>query len=119
MSETDQPKKAATPLGALVTLSVMFPGSGQLANGQRAKGVVTIIVSALLFVDILVHTFILALPLAGAWMQDKPPVIDEHITDPLKTLLIIIGAAFAIWLWALVDTIVVYRRRETEKGGAA
>ena len=119
MSEPHQPGKSSAPLGALVTLSIMFPGSGQLANGQRAKGVVTIIVSALLFVDILVHTFILALPLAGAWMQDKPPVIDERITGPLKTLLIIIGAAFAIWLWALVDTVLVYRRREAEKEGAA
>ncbi len=47
----------------LIMLSVMFPGAGQVANGDTVKGVITIAISALLFVDIIVHSFIITYPL--------------------------------------------------------
>jgi len=107
----EQAGDKTVPYGSRVLLSLILPGAGQLANGHKAKGIVTIIVSAVLFVDIIVHTFILSLPIANAWLRGEPPVIDETITDPLGTLLLIIGLALAIWVWALVDTIRAAKRQ--------
>ncbi len=96
-------------------LSVALPGAAQLALGHTKKGVVTIAVSALLFVDILVHTFIIAAPLFGAILDGRQPVIDERTLEPLKTLLVIFSIALAIWVWALFDTIMVARRAGSGK----
>ncbi|MDH5639093.1 MAG: hypothetical protein OEZ04_11445, partial [Nitrospinota bacterium] len=44
----------------LVLLSAFLPGAGQFANGQRGKGLLFLIPTAILFVDITVRTFIMA-----------------------------------------------------------
>jgi len=95
-------------------LSVMFPGAGQVANGDTVKGVITIAISALLFVDIIVHSFIITYPLFGMWLAGKTPIIDEKTLMPLRTLLVVITIALVIWVWALVDTVIVGKKRLAE-----
>lgn len=104
-------EKKEPPMGALVLLSMLLPGAGQLANKQTVKGVATIAVSALLFVDIIVHAFIILLPIAGMTLAGERFVIDENTIEPLKTLAIVAAIALAIWAWALWDTVRVAKKR--------
>ena len=110
-------KSKRTPLGALVMLSVMLPGAGQLANGQKAKGVGAIVISAILFVDIIVHAFIIAFPLFGAMLAGVEPVVDEEVFGQFKSLMIVFAIAVAVWVWALFDTIAVGKRRMADDAG--
>lgn len=112
MSEDD---KKETPIGVLILLSLALPGAGQLALGQTTKGVITMVISAILLVDITVHAFIIAAPLAGAMLAGMEPVIDERTLEPLRFLLKVVAVAFAILVWALIDTIIAARRRDSEK----
>jgi len=111
-------KKKETPIGALIMLSVAMPGAGHLALGQKVKGVIIIVISAFLFVDIIVHTFIIAAPLAGALMAGVEPVIDERTIEPLTFLLKVFAVSVAIWAWAIFDTIISARRRDSKKENA-
>jgi len=100
----------------LVLLSMFLPGMAQLAMGQRKKGLITLVISAILFVDIIVHTFLLAAPVFGAILAGAEPHVDERILDPLKSLIIVIGIVLLVWTWALVDTILTARRRKSQAG---
>ncbi|HEB71772.1 MAG TPA: hypothetical protein ENI77_04045 [Nitrospirae bacterium] len=104
-----------TPIGALIMLAVALPGAGQLALGQKKKGIIIIVISALLFVYITAHTFIIAGPITGAMMAGIQPVIDESVIEPLVFLLKILAVSVAIWVWAIFDTIQTARRRDSKK----
>lgn len=112
MSKDD---KKETPLGILILLSLALPGSGQLALGQQTKGVVTMIISAMLFIDLLAHSFIIAAPLAGAMLQGLEVVIDERTLEPLRFLMKVAAVALAVSVWALIDTIIGARKRDRKK----
>ena len=84
------------------------------SNLLLVKGVITIAISALLFVDIIVHSFIITYPLFGMWLAGKTPIIDEKTLMPLRTLLVVITIALVIWVWALVDTVIVGKKRLAE-----
>jgi TM2 domain-containing membrane protein YozV len=101
----------------LVLLSAFIPGTGQFANGQRNKGLFILIPSAILFVDAVVHTFIIALRIAAPVMEGEKLVIDNEVYLNFQTLLIVLGLAMALWLYALVDTIVVAKGKKAAEAG--
>ncbi|VAX19046.1 hypothetical protein MNBD_NITROSPINAE03-928 [hydrothermal vent metagenome] len=108
-------EKKDAPIGALIMLSVALPGAGQLALGQKRKGIIIIVISALLFVYIMAHTFIITAPIARAIMAGVQPVVGESVIEPLVFLLKILAVSVAIWVWAIFDTIQTARRRDLKK----
>ncbi|VAX25943.1 hypothetical protein MNBD_NITROSPINAE04-1426 [hydrothermal vent metagenome] len=108
-------KKKDAPIGALIMLSVAMPGAGQLALGQTRKGIIIIVISAILCVYIMAYAFIIIAPIAGAMMAGIQPVIDKGVVEPLVFLLKILAVSVAIWVWALIDTIQTARRRDSKK----
>ncbi|MDH4183172.1 MAG: hypothetical protein OEV92_03035 [Nitrospinota bacterium] len=94
----------------LVWLSVFLPGAGQYFTGQQNKCLAIAIPSAILFVDIMVHTFIVAQMVFAPVMAGEPMVIREEVFLILRTLLIHTGLAILLWIYALVDTIITAKR---------
>ena len=103
----------------LALLSAFLPGAGQFANGQRGKGLIFLIPSAILFVDITVRTFILAQMVFAPVMAGEPLFVTDEAFTVLISLFPLLGIALLIWAIALVDTILVgqklMKRREEEE----
>ncbi len=110
----DSSQKPATTMRDIVLASALAPGAGQLLNRQKTKGIIILIVAAFLAVDIMVHIFIVGLPLFGAYLSDMELVIPDDSLDPLKTLGAVILVFIAIWVWAMFDAISVFRNRESQ-----
>ncbi|MDH5509098.1 MAG: hypothetical protein OEZ32_01960 [Nitrospinota bacterium] len=94
----------------LVLLSAFLPGAGQFANGQRGKGLLFVIPSAILFVDITVRTFIMAQMVFAPVMAGEPLFVTDDAFKVLMSLFPLLGIALLIWAAALVDTILVGQR---------
>ena len=68
-------------------LSGIFPGLGQLYNREYLKGVLFIVPSAVL-----------------TWLVFRATPTDLlALAQPSATLLLLMAALLAIWLWAIVD----------------
>ena len=100
-------------------LSAFLPGAGQFANGQKGKGLLFAIPSAIVFVDIMVHTFIVTQMVFAPVMAGEPLFVTDEAFNVLKAMLVALGVALVIWLIALVDTILVGRRLRREEEDAS
>ena len=68
-------------------LSGVFPGLGQLYNREYLKGVLFIVPSAVLI-----------------WLTFRAAPTDLlALAQPSPTLMLLMAALLAIWLWAIVD----------------
>jgi len=68
-------------------LSGIFPGLGQLYNREYLKGVVFVVPSAVL-----------------TWLTFRAAPTDLlALAQPSPTLMLLMVALLAIWLWAIVD----------------
>jgi hypothetical protein len=68
-------------------ISGIFPGLGQLYNREYLKGVLFIIPSAVL-----------------NWLAFRAIPTDLlALAQPSATLILLIAALFAVWLWAIID----------------
>ena len=98
-----------------ILLSAFLPGAGQWVNGQSTKAWLIGVPSFILFIDAAVHTFIVALRIFAPVMAGEKLVVDENVYMIMRTLMIVLGLAMALWVYALVDTIVVARRQLSEE----
>jgi len=68
-------------------LSGIFPGLGQLYNREYLKGVLFIIPSAVL-----------------SWLVGRATPTDLlALAQPSATLILLLAALLAVWLWAIID----------------
>lgn len=102
------------PTGVLIMLSLVFPGAGQLANGQTAKGWVVIGVSTLLLILFFIQLASVIPPVYHALSAGVEPVIDEAYMDKLYNMLRIVLLAVLVWLYAIVDAVIVGGRKSKE-----
>ena len=117
MRDDEQGEEGPAPLGALVTLSLILPGAGQLANGEKVKGWVYIGLALILMAALLIQAAMMFPPLIKAAASGAQTPIDEALIGQVKTLLEIIAGALMIWVIALVDTIIVGRRKLAARSG--
>ena len=104
------------PTGVLIMLSLVFPGAGQLANGQKAKGWVIITVSALLLILFFIQLSSIIPPVYHALATGAEPVIDEKYMNKIYNILLILLGAVVVWLFAIVDAVIVGKRKFREGG---
>ena len=68
-------------------LSGLFPGLGQLYNREYLKGVLFVVPSAVL-----------------SWFVGRATPTDLlALAQPSATLMLLLAALLAIWLWAIID----------------
>lgn len=99
------------PLGALILLSVILPGAGHLAVGEKAKGWVFVGVSIVLLIGFFVQLALIIPPILGATAEGRPPEIDDAFVSQIRRLLVILGVALAVWVVAVADIIISGKRR--------
>jgi TM2 domain-containing membrane protein YozV len=102
------------PTGVLIMLSLVFPGAGQLANGQKTKGWVIIGVSTLLLILFFIQLSSVVPPVYRALAAGVEPVIDEAYINKLYNILLILLATVLVWLLAVVDAVIVGGRKFRE-----
>ncbi|MBF0292530.1 MAG: hypothetical protein HQK86_10290 [Nitrospinae bacterium] len=102
------------PTGVLIMLSLVFPGAGQLANGQKAKGWIVIAVTTLLLIFFSIQLASAIPPVYNALASGAEPVIDEAYMNKLYHLLVIVLFAVLVWLYAIVDAVIVGGRKFKE-----
>lgn len=115
--KADRPGQSKLPpTGVLIMLSLVFPGAGQLANGQKAKGWVIISISALLLILFFTQLASIVPPVYHALTTGGEPVIDETYVSKVYNILLILLGAVVIWLFAIVDAAIVGKRKFSEGG---
>jgi hypothetical protein len=109
-----QGKPKLPPTGVLIMLSLVFPGAGQLANGQKAKGWVIVSISAVLFIFFFIQLSSIIPPVYRAMSSGAEPVIDATYIGKVYNILMILFAAVVVWLFAIVDAAIVGGRKFRE-----
>jgi TM2 domain-containing membrane protein YozV len=102
------------PTGVLIMLSLVFPGAGQLANGQKAKGWVIVAISALFLILFFIQLSSAIPPVYHALATGAEPVIDEKYMNKAYNILLILLGAVVVWLFAIVDAVIVGKRKFRE-----
>lgn len=102
------------PTGVLIMLSLVFPGAGQLANGQKTKGWIVIGVSTMLLIFFFIQLASAIPPVYNALSAGVEPVIDEAYMNKVYNLLLIVLLAVLVWLYAIVDAVIVGGRKFKE-----
>jgi len=95
-------------------LSLVFPGAGQLANGQKAKGWIIVAISAALLIFFFIQLSSAIPPVYRALATGVEPVIDEAYMNKVYNILLTLLAAVALWMFAIVDAVWVGRRKIRE-----
>ncbi|MDH5479120.1 MAG: hypothetical protein OEY50_12385 [Nitrospinota bacterium] len=113
-SKSKTPEKPYT-FWELVLLSLFFPGAGQYFTGHTTKALLFAIPSAILFVDIVVHTFIVGQMVFAPVMAGEKLEVTDEAFNLARNLLVVIGIALLIWLAALVDTILNSQKLQARK----
>ncbi len=99
------------PIGILIVLSTVFPGAGQLANGQNSKGIGFIAAAGILLALFFVYLAFTIGPILGTISAGKEPVMTDDLMSGVKTLAAIFGAGFIVWIWATIDAVIVGKKR--------
>lgn len=102
------------PVGVLIMLSLVFPGAGQLANGQKTKGWIIISISTALLIFFFIQLSSAIPPVYRALAMGVEPVIDEAYMNKVYNILLTLLAAVVVWLIAIVDAVLVGRRKIKE-----
>lgn len=102
------------PTGVLIMLSLVFPGAGQLANGQKSKGWIIISISTLFLILFFIQLSSVIPPVYHALVTGAEPVIDETYMNKVYNILLILLGAVVVWLFAIVDAAIVGRRKFRE-----
>lgn len=95
-------------------LSLVFPGAGQLANGQKTKGWIVIGVSTLFLILFFIQISSAIPPIYNALSAGVEPVIDEAYMNKVYNILRIVLLAVLVWLYAIVDAVIVGGRKFKE-----
>jgi len=99
------------PTGVLIMLSLVFPGAGQLANGQKTKGWVIVVITAMLLILFFFQLSSAIPPVYHALASGAEPVIDEKYMKKVYNILLILLATVVVWLFAIVDAVIVGKRK--------
>jgi TM2 domain-containing membrane protein YozV len=102
------------PAGVLIMLSLVFPGAGQLANGQKAKGWIIVAISAALLIFFFIQLSSAIPPVYRALTTGVEPVIDEAYMNKVYNILLTLLAGVVVWMFAIVDAVWVGRRKIRE-----
>ncbi len=102
------------PVGVLIMLSLVFPGAGQLANGQKTKGWIIITISTALLIFFFIQLSSAIPPVYRALAMGVEPVIDETYMNKVYNILLTLLAAVVVWLIAIVDAVLVGSRKIRE-----
>lgn len=92
-------------------LSLVFPGAGQLANGQKAKGWGIVAIATMLLILFFIQLSSSIPPVYHALASGAEPVIDEKYMENVYNILLILLASVAVWLFAIVDAVIVGKRK--------
>lgn len=90
-------------------LSLVFPGAGQLANGQKAKGWIIITITTAFLIIFFLQLASVIPPVYHALTTGEEPVIDEAYVSKVYNILVTLLATVVVWLIAIVDAILVGR----------
>jgi hypothetical protein len=96
-----------------VLSAFVFPGAGQLKNGERLKGVLLGVATVLLLVALIL---VVLLDL-GPLLDDPPdlahlfPVVHRAVTRALLGHGVLLGLFGVVWVVSIVDAFVVARAR--------
>lgn len=99
----------------LALLSTVLPGAGQLANGQTVKGWTTISVSIAIMIAFFYQIAMVGAPIYSAAIEGRQLIMDDAYIDLIKTLGWILLGAFAVWAYALIDSVLVGGKRLSAK----
>ena len=102
------------PAGVLIMLSLVLPGAGQLANGQKTKGWIIIAISTAFLILFFIQLSSAIPPVYRALAMGVEPVIDEAYMTKVYNILLTLLAAVVVWLFAIADAVVVGRRKFSE-----
>ena len=102
------------PTGVLIMLSLVFPGAGQLANGQKTKGWIIIVISTLFLILFFIQLASVIPPVYRALATGVEPVIDETYMNKVYNILLILLVGVVVWLFAIVDAAIVGKRKFRE-----
>lgn len=115
MADNSQPEPVkpteGTPIGAIILLSIVFPGAGQLAIGHKTKGWAIIAISTLLLIAFFIQLAAAVPPIYEAIRSGAEPVIDGQYLEKIHNILLILLAAVIVWFYAVVDAIYHGRRK--------
>jgi TM2 domain-containing membrane protein YozV len=99
------------PTGVLIMLSLVFPGAGQLANGQKAKGWIIVAIATMLLILFFIQLSSAIPPVYHALATGAEPMIDEKYMEKVYNILIILLVSVVVWLFAIVDAVIVGKRK--------
>lgn len=105
-----QVKSTHPPVGVLILLSLVFPGAGQLANKENIKGGIIIAATVISLIAFFTQLGFIVSYVQAALVSGVAPEVDDLFIGKLKTLGLIMAAAFGILAGALIDAIIVGAR---------
>jgi hypothetical protein len=91
--------------------AAVFPGAGQLRNGDRAKGIAIIAATILFLVGATALIVSDLMPL----VRDPPdiavlfPIVSAAVSRTLGSHALALGALVALWIYSIVDAYLVAR----------
>ena len=113
-----------TPVEKSIIYSLVLPGLGQYANGQKAKAIVLMVLGLIIFTGMTVHLVIVLTGYINGYMEAvfsiaentativSPQALIQKLLHQLVIICAIWGApAVAIWGVATADAYVVAKRK--------
>lgn len=92
-------------------LSLVFPGAGQLANGQKTKGWIIVAIATTLLTLFFFQISSAIPPAYHALADGAEPFIGEKHMEKVYNILLTLLATVVVWLFAIVDAAIVGKRK--------
>lgn len=93
-----------SPLRALLLSALIFPGAGQIYNGDRLKGYLLIALGLVLCLLIVLKA---AMPFISYYqalfLESSPQPVRLNFTEHIPALLVLLGVLAAVWIYGMVD----------------
>ncbi len=104
-------KKDAPPLSILVLLSFVLPGAGQLANDEKIKGYLFIVISLALLLMFFAKLTDIFPQVHEDLLAGVIPTLTEEFMGNLESLGLILLAGLFLFVVATLDAVIVGKRR--------
>ncbi|MGK7344620.1 MAG: hypothetical protein ACNS63_02275 [Candidatus Nitrospinota bacterium M3_3B_026] len=104
-------EKSSAPLGALIILSLVFPGAGQLAIGRKVIGWLFAGAAIVLLGAFFIQLSAVVPRFFAAISSGEAPVADDKLIGGIRTLFYIVAGLLVVWITAFVDVMIAGRRR--------